>query len=131
MLASADFTSVGLRVQALNDHALQFLLVTSRFDAEQSMLLVTGPDTPPRGLSAYSRHGRWHAVHWALVWGWGPPPQGDLVFTSRDLRFRREARASVRSLSSGWLAVCEGAFTGACLAGASDRDCWLELAPQW
>jgi hypothetical protein len=131
LLASAEFARVGVQAQLLRDDALSFLLVSSRIEPAQSMLLVTGPDLPPRGLSAFSRMGRWHALYWALVWGWGPPPPEKVAFTSTDLRFRAGARASAEPLGPAWLTVCEGVFTVATVTASSGGTAVLDLAPQW
>ena len=119
---------MGVRVQLLRDQGLWFLLLDSRIEPEQSMLLATGPGTPVRGLRAHSVMGRWHAVHWAVVWGWGRPPQQELTFTSMDVRFRRQADAAARELGPAWLAVCEGAFAVAAVAAPPESERVLELA---
>lgn len=130
-VAVAEFAPVGLSAQLLEDNRQEYLLVSSRVEPAQTLLLPTGPGSAPRGLSGYSRMGRWHALYWSLVWGWDAPPEDGVLFTSSALRFRQEARVPARPLGGGWLALAEGLFTVASFGDSSGRDAELRLAPQW
>ena len=79
----------------------------------------------------FSRLGRLHARHWALVWGAGEGPPTGVDFSSGDLRFRRESRSPAVRVGPAWVAVVDGAYRGATVDPDGPAPYWLPLAQSW
>ncbi len=131
VLATCHTPGLGLVLSAVRDGGLDYLLLQSRLDPGHAMLLPAGAGTPVCGLAAFSRLGRLHARHWALVWGPGAPPPAPVSFSSGDLRFRREATSAAVDLGPVWVALAEGAFHNATVDPGGPSEQRLALAPSW
>ena len=131
VLATCQTLGLGLVLSAVRDGSLDYLLLQSRLDPGYAMLLPAGARTPVCGLATFSRLGRLHARHWALVWGPGAPPPAPVSFSSGDLRFRREATSTAVDLGPVWVAMAEGAFHHATVDPGGPTEQQLALAPSW
>ena len=131
VLATCQTPGLGLVLSAVRDGGLDYLLLQSRLDPGHAMLLPAGAGTPVCGLAAFSRLGRLHARHWALVWGPGAPPPAPVSFSSGDLRFRREATSAAVDLGPVWVAMAEGGFHNATVDPGGPTEQRLALAPSW
>ncbi len=131
VLATCATPGLGLALSAVRDGGLDYLLLQSRPDPGHAMLLPAGAGTPVCGLATFSRLGRLHARHWALVWGPGAPQPAAVSFSSGDLRFRREATSAAVDLGSVWVAMAEGGFHNATVDPGGPTEQRLALAPSW
>ncbi len=131
VLATCHTPGLGLVLSAVRDGGLDYLLLQSRLDPGHAMLLPAGAGTPLCGLAAFSRLGRLHARHWALVWGPGAPQPAPVSFSSGELRFRREATSAAVDLGPVWVAMAEGGFHHATVDPGGLTEQRLALAPSW
>ena len=121
----------GLTVSSVVDAGVAYLFVSSRGPGEPLTLLLPTGLGQVSGLAAFSRLGRIHARHWALVWGQADPPPTGVCFSTGDLRFRRERLSPVVRVGPVWVAVADGAFREATLDPDGPAPRWLALAPSW
>ncbi len=131
VLAGCEAPALGLALSVVRDGSVIYLRLQSRLDPGHAMLLPAGARTPVCGLATFSRLGRLHARHWALVWGPGSPQPAPVSFSSGDLRFRREATSAAVDLGPVWVAMAEGAFRNATIDPGGPTEQRLALAPSW
>jgi len=131
VLATCATPGLGLALSVVRDGSVDYLRLQSRLDPGHAMLLPAGARAPVCGFATFSRLGRLHARHWALVWGPGAPRAAPVSFSSGDLRFRREATSAAVDLGSVWVATAEGAFRNATVDPGGPTEQWLALAPSW
>ena len=121
----------GLTASSIVDAGVAYLFVSSRGPGEPLTLLFPTGLGQVSGRAAFSRLGRIHARHWALVWGQADPPSAGVCFSTGDLRFRRERGSPVVRVGPVGVAVADGAFREATLDPDGPAPRWLALAPSW
>ena len=131
LVADTRTTTGGLILSHVVDAGVAYLLVCSTGRGDPLTLLLPTGSRPPSGLAVFSRLGRLHARHWALVWGAGERPATGVDFSSGDLRFRRESRSPAVAVGAAWVAVASGAFRGATVDPDGPATYWLPLAQSW
>ena len=127
----ASTLPTGLTVTHVVDGGVAYLLVAAEGPGEPMTLLLPTASTGPSGLTVFSRLGRVHARHWALVWGQGAPPKTGVDFSSGDLRFRREHHSPTSLVGPAWVATAEGVFRQATVDPDGPSPRWLPLTPSW
>ncbi len=124
-------TADGLTVTHVLDAGVAYLLVGSGGPGDPLTLLLPTQSDSLSGLAVFSRLGRLHARHWALVWGAGAPPASGVGFSSGDLRFCREGYSPGAAVGPAWVAVTNGVFRAATVDPDGPEPRWLPLAPSW
>lgn len=129
--ADTRTTTGGLTLSHVVDAGVAYLLVCSAGRGEPLPLLLPTGVRPPAGLAVFSRLGRLHARHWAVVWGVGERPPSGVDFSSEDLRFCRESRSPAVAVGPAWAAVVEGVYRAATVdpEGLAPRS--LPLTASW
>lgn len=130
-VARLQLPGARLSAEVRRDGDLTFLWLRNPVDAAQSLLLPVAPEAPPLGLSLSTRLGRWHALHWAVVFGCAAVPPREVRFASADLRFRQEAVALAVPLGPCWIAEARGTFATATVTPANGIPATMTLARQW
>lgn len=130
-LARLKLPGARLSAEVRRDGDLTYLWLRNQVDAAQSVLLPVPLEGPPQGLSLCTRLGRWHALHWAVVFGCDAEPPLEVRFASADLRFRQEAVAVPVRLGPCWIAEARGMFATATITPAPGGPVTVNLARQW
>lgn len=121
----------GLTVRHVLGADVAYLVVRSEGAGDPLTLLLPTQSDSASGLAVFSRLGRLHARHWALVWGPGEPPATGVGFSSGDLRFRREGHIPGVTVGPAWVAVTDGVYRAATVDPYGPEPRWLPLAPSW
>ena len=130
-LARLQLPGARLSAEVRRDGDLTYLWLRNPVDAGQSVLLPVPLEAPPQGLSLFTRLGRWHALHWAVVVGRDAVPPREVRFASADLRFRQEAVAVPVRLGPCWIAEARGIFATATVTSPTGSPVTVALASQW
>ena len=130
-LARLELPGSRLSVEVRRDGDLTSLWLRSLVDAGQSLLLPLPQHAAPQGFSLFTRLGRWHALHWAVVFGCDAEPPREVRFASADLRFRQEAVTVPVRLGPCWIAEARGMFATATVTPPTGGPMTVALARQW
>lgn len=130
-LARLQLPGARLSAEVRRDGDLTYLWLRNPVDAAQSVLLPVPLEAPPQGLSLSTRLGRWHALHWAVVFGCDAEPPREVRFASAELRFRQEAVAIPVRLGPCWIADTRGVFATATVTPPTGGPVTVALARQW
>ena len=130
-LARLQLPGARLSAEVRRDGELTYLWLRNPVDAAQSVLLTVPLEAPPQGLSLFTRLGRWHALHWAVLFGCDAVPPREVRFASADLRFRQEAVAVPVRLGPCWIAEARGSFATATVTPPTGSPVTVALARHW
>lgn len=130
-LARLQLLRARLSAEVRRDGDLSYLWLRNPVDASQSVLLPVPLAAPPQGLSLFTRLGRWHALHWAVVFGCDAAAPLEVRFASADLRFRQETVAVPVRLGPCWIADARGMFATATVTPPTGSPVTVALARQW
>lgn len=129
-LAERELTAVGLVLSFVRDHGADYLLLRGTRPV-MTLLLPATAGQSVSGVTVLNRLGHAHARHRAVVWGRGRPPSAGVVFSSGDLRFRRERTSFAVELGPVWAAVAEGVYREATVDPDGPAEQWLALSQSW
>lgn len=130
-LARLQLPGSRLSAEVRRDGDLTSLWLRSLVDAGQSLLLPLPQHAAPQGFSMFTRLGRWHALHWAVVFGCDAEPPREVRFASADLRFRQDAVSVPVRLGPCWIAEARGIFATATVTPPTGSPMTVNLARQW
>jgi len=130
-VADTRTTTGGLRLTHVVQADVAYLRVRGAGSGDPLTLLLPTRTGPPSRPAVFSRLGRLHARHWALVWSAREPPATGVVFSSGELRLCRESRSPAVAGGAAWVPVADGTYREATVDPDGPAPRWLPLAASW